>query len=82
MWTRALCLFLLPGWAVSQTTAAPAAPAAAAAAQVTAKASPASAASILIIPAGTRVPLSLKQAISTKTAKEGDAVYAETTFPL
>lgn len=33
------------------------------------------------IPAGTRIPLSLKQAISTKTAKEGDAVYAETTFP-
>jgi len=35
----------------------------------------------LTIPAGTRVPLSLKQAISTKTAKEGDPVYAETTFP-
>lgn len=33
------------------------------------------------IPAGTRVPLALKQAISTKTAKEGDSVYAETTFP-
>ena len=36
---------------------------------------------MLTIPAGTRVPLRLKQAISTKTAKEGDAVYAETTFP-
>ena len=35
----------------------------------------------LTIPAGTRVPLSLKQAISTKTAKEGDPVYAETAFP-
>ena len=35
-----------------------------------------------VIPAGTKVPLSLKQAISTKTAKEGDAVYAETTFPV
>ena len=35
----------------------------------------------LIIPAGTRVPLSLKQAISTKTAKNGDPVYAETAFP-
>ncbi len=33
------------------------------------------------IPAGTRVPLALKQTISTKTAKEGDPVYAETTFP-
>ncbi|MGA2388094.1 MAG: hypothetical protein ABSF97_03990 [Candidatus Sulfotelmatobacter sp.] len=33
------------------------------------------------IPAGTRIPLSLKQAISTKNAREGDAVYAETAFP-
>jgi type IV secretion system protein VirB10 len=33
------------------------------------------------IPAGTKVPLALKQAISTKSAKEGDPVYAETTFP-
>ena len=37
--------------------------------------------SALTIPAGTRVPLSLKQAISTKTAREGDPVYAETSFP-
>lgn len=35
----------------------------------------------ITIPAGTRIPLSLKQAISTKTAKDGDAVYAETAFP-
>jgi type IV secretion system protein VirB10 len=35
----------------------------------------------LTIPAGTRVPLSLKQAISTKNAKDGDPVYAETAFP-
>ncbi len=35
----------------------------------------------LTIPAGTRIPLSLKQAISTKTAKDGDPVYAETAFP-
>ena len=34
------------------------------------------------IPAGTKVPLSLKQAISTKNAKEGDAVYCETAFPV
>jgi type IV secretion system protein VirB10 len=36
---------------------------------------------MLTIPAGTTVPLSLKQAISTKTAKDGDPVYAETAFP-
>jgi hypothetical protein len=35
----------------------------------------------LTIPVGTKVPLLLKQAISTKAAKEGDPVYAETAFP-
>jgi type IV secretory pathway VirB10-like protein len=34
------------------------------------------------IPAGTKVPVALKHAISTKSAREGDAVYAETTFPV
>jgi type IV secretion system protein VirB10 len=33
------------------------------------------------IPAGIKIPLLLKQAISTKNAREGDAVYAETAFP-
>jgi len=48
-------------------------------------ASPASAAAsdpnMITIPAGTRIPLLLKQAISTKNAREGDSVYAETAFP-
>lgn len=35
----------------------------------------------LTIPAGSQIPLALKQAISTKTAREGDPVYASTTFP-
>jgi Bacterial conjugation TrbI-like protein len=35
----------------------------------------------LVIPAGSKIPLALKQAISTKNAREGDAVYAETVFP-
>jgi type IV secretory pathway VirB10-like protein len=35
----------------------------------------------LVIPAGSKVPLSLAQAISTKNAREGDAVYAQTVFP-
>ncbi len=38
-------------------------------------------ASALVIPAGTKIPLSLKQAISTKNAREGDPVYAEAVFP-
>jgi len=33
------------------------------------------------IPAGSKIPLTLKQAISTKNAREGDSVYAETVFP-
>src|SRR4051812_31478693 len=36
----------------------------------------------LVIPSGTQIPLALKQAISTKNAKPGDAVYAETNFPI
>ncbi len=36
----------------------------------------------VMIPAGTKVPLVLKHAISTKGAQEGDPVYAETNFPV
>jgi type IV secretion system protein VirB10 len=43
--------------------------------------SPASDPNAVTIPAGTRIPLSLKQAISTKNAREGDSVYAQTAFP-
>jgi type IV secretion system protein VirB10 len=35
-----------------------------------------------IVPAGTKVPLVLKQGISTKNAKVGDHVYLQTNFPL
>jgi type IV secretion system protein VirB10 len=36
---------------------------------------------MVTIPAGANIPLSLAQAISTKNAREGDAVYATTAFP-
>jgi hypothetical protein len=36
---------------------------------------------VAVIPAGTKIPLTLAQAISTKNAREGDPVYAQTTFP-
>jgi type IV secretion system protein VirB10 len=36
----------------------------------------------ITIPAGTLIPLKLAQGISTKSAKVGDAVYAETVFPI
>jgi type IV secretory pathway VirB10-like protein len=40
------------------------------------------AASELMIPSGTKVPIELKHAVSSKGTHEGDGVYAETTFPV
>ncbi|MFZ1132934.1 MAG: hypothetical protein WBV31_12470 [Terriglobales bacterium] len=74
---------LLTGTAMAQLTSAPNQPPTQAPNSAPDQASPVveSARPTLSIPAGTRVPLSLKQAISTKTAKDGDPVYAETAFP-
>ncbi|MGA9813226.1 MAG: hypothetical protein WBQ64_10640 [Terriglobales bacterium] len=64
-------MFLVSGLAAAQTTPAtrsdPPAPTDAAP---------------LTIPSGTKVPLELKQSVSSKNAREGDAVYAVTTFPV
>ncbi|MGA7291356.1 MAG: hypothetical protein WBW85_02335, partial [Terriglobales bacterium] len=66
------CVALPPALALAQSTPVPSAAAPSAEpAKIT----------TLTIPAGTQIPLSLKQAISTKTAKDGDPVYAETAFP-
>jgi len=75
-----ICALLLVGMAAAQSTQAPDA----AAPPSSASSSPSSAASTrptLTIPVGTQIPLTLKQAISTKTAKNGDPVYAEVAFP-
>jgi hypothetical protein len=37
---------------------------------------------VWIVPAGTRMPIQLRQAISTKSAQPGDPIYAQTTFPI
>jgi hypothetical protein len=37
---------------------------------------------VLTVPAGTRIPLQLRQPVSTKGAKAGDQIYAQTTFPI
>jgi hypothetical protein len=42
----------------------------------------AEAAKQLVIPAGTKVPVVLQHAISTKHAREGDPIYAHTSFPV
>jgi len=73
----AWALLLFSGMALGQTADAPKP-------DVGVSSLPAAAASdpnALSIPAGTKIPLLLKQAISTKNAREGDAVYAETAFP-
>jgi type IV secretion system protein VirB10 len=37
---------------------------------------------VWIVPAGTKIPIELRQPISTKTAVPGTKVYAQTTFPV
>jgi hypothetical protein len=34
------------------------------------------------VPSGTKIPLTLTQGLTSKTAKEGDPVYAQTAFPI
>jgi len=65
---------LLSSLAIGQTIAPAPAP--------TASADSANASAQLVIPSGTKVPITLKQTISTKTTHEGDPVYAETSFPI
>jgi len=36
----------------------------------------------ITIPAGTRIPVMIKNAISTKSSHEGDPIYAQSTFPV
>jgi len=64
----------------TQPSTAQSSPAATSASSPAVSARPVSS-STLVIPSGTKVPLALKQAISTRNAKEGDPVYCETTFP-
>jgi len=36
----------------------------------------------IVVPAGTKIPLTLKQGINTRSARPGDPVYAQTAFPI
>jgi hypothetical protein len=38
--------------------------------------------SLWIVPAGTKIPIQLRQPLSTKSAQIGDPVYAQTSFPI
>ncbi|HTC56220.1 MAG TPA: hypothetical protein VK706_07415, partial [Candidatus Sulfotelmatobacter sp.] len=81
----ALAILLVSGmaWAQTADTAkpAPAQPATSSPSLSSDTSRPAKDLNATVIPAGSKIPLTLKQAISTKNAREGDAVYAETAFP-
>jgi hypothetical protein len=73
---RTLALwFLLVAFVVAQTAPTTTAPALTPGAAQTA-------AHEITIPAGTKIPIALRNAISTKSSHEGDPVYAKTTFPV
>lgn len=79
-----ICVLLLAGIAGAQSTQGSGTNAPAATAPSSPPSPPVGAAAakpMLTIPVGTQIPLTLKQAISTKTAKDGDPVYAEVAFP-
>jgi len=69
-----LIAILLAGFALAQSTPT--------ATLAVGGAPSANAANELTIPAGTRLPVVLKHAISSRGTREGDGVYAETTFPV
>jgi type IV secretion system protein VirB10 len=66
-------LLVLASFAVAQDDAKASAPATASIHAV---------AQAVTIPAGTKIPIALRNAISTKSSHEGDPVYAQTTFPV
>lgn len=37
---------------------------------------------LLIVPSGTKIPVALRQPVSTKNAQPGDPIYGQTTFPV
>ncbi len=78
-----ICVLLLVGIAAAQSTQGSGsdAPAAAPSSPPSPPVAATAAKPMLTIPVGTQIPLTLKQAISTKTAKDGDPVYAEVAFP-
>lgn len=78
-------ILLAAGLAAAQTTpapATPAAPSAPAAAAPAAPAPPAAPQPTVLVPAGTRILLTLRSAINTKSAQPGDGVYLSSIFPV
>ncbi len=76
-WVAFAAIFAMHGQEQNAPTS-PTAPAA----EKTDAAAPELAPKDFIVPAGTRVPLSMINSISTKTAAEGERIYLETVFPI
>ena len=77
----AALVFALSAAAIAQETQAPA-PAPQQATEQAAAQPQSSDPNKITVPAGTSIPLVLKQGISTKNARVGDPVYASTNFPV
>ena len=81
--TLAICLILIPAIMAAQQPASPAANTTSpGAAPGLAPSTEASGANTITVPAGTKIPIVLKHALSTRNARENDNVYAETNFPI
>src|SRR5512147_1130652 len=37
---------------------------------------------VIVVPAGTKIPVQLRQGVSTKNAQPGDPIYGQTNFPI
>src|SRR5258707_7389962 len=51
-------------------------------ASVEAQSEPRAPKQLFIVPAGTKIPIHLRQPVSTKGARPGDPIYAQTSFPI
>lgn len=69
-------------WAQEPAEAPTPAQAAPGARSITGPATPSSPTPQVVVPAGTRLPLILRNGINTRTAKPGDSVYFETIYPI
>jgi hypothetical protein len=79
--TSALLLFAFAA-AASAQQAAPEVPRLKTREELTAPKAPGEPKDLWVLPAGTRIPIALRQPVSTKSAQPGDPIYAQTTFPI
>lgn len=84
--SSSVAVMLCAGFAIAQEQPGPKTPAPAPVSNDTQAASvqpkPPSSGEKLIVPQGTRLPLILHNAVTTRNARPGDAIYLETTFPI